>query len=339
MPWWKRRSDAPADVDVALRRALLAVLDRELDAAEGLLKSAAELDSESVVPYLALARLYRLRGEIGRAIRLHQNLLLRPDLDAEDRFEALLGLATDFRQGGFLRRAIAAYEETLAHRPDHAGALRALVKLSADVRDHERAIELNRRLARVEGTESGPSEARLLVAVAEAARAAGRTDEARKALSRALRRDRHCVEAWIELGQVEAERGRNKRALTAWRRVPEIDRRAGPRVYPRLAATFAALDRSRDYEKFLRELLEREPEDADARLALAAALAARGEGEEAVAEVRRLLEREPDRVAAHVALGRILLQQDRSPEAIKAYAELLAVLEREAPARPLEIFE
>lgn len=338
MRWWKRR-EAPGDFESALQRALLAVLDRDLEDAEGLLEGAARLDSESVVPYLALARLYRARGEIGRAIRLHQTLLLRADLEPERRLEALLGLATDFRQGGFLRRAIAAYEEVLAHRPEHAGALRALVRLSTDGRDYERAVELNRRLARVEGRAPGPAEAELLVGMAEAARAEGRTEDARRVLARALRRDRRCVAAWIELGQVEAERGRTKRALAAWKRVPEIDRRSAPRVYPRLAATFAALDRPRDFEKFLRGLLEREPEDVGARLALARALAARGETEEALAEVRRLLEREPGHLEAHAVLGRVLLEADREGEAVrKAYTELLAVLERQ-PLRPPELFE
>ncbi len=56
-------------------------------------------------PIRALARLYRQQGEFGRAIQLHQNLLLRRDLDAEQRIEVLGELAEDFRKAGFLRRA------------------------------------------------------------------------------------------------------------------------------------------------------------------------------------------------------------------------------------------
>jgi len=310
------------------------VLDHDLDAAESILAGAVQSDSREVDGYLALASLYRQRGEIGRAIHLHQNLLLRRGLDADVRFHALVGLADDFREGGFLRRAIAAYEEVLAHQPRHARALRALVRLLVDAREPRRAIPLARRLARIEGQQASQLEATLWVDLAESERAEGRTQVARKALRRALRADPQSVRAWIALGLAEAELGNAKRALTAWRRVPEIDRRAGPNVYPRLAATFAALGRAREHEDFLHELLAGDAEDADARLALARALAARGATEDALAEVRRVLDREPEHLEAHAAQGRILLAEGREAEVAKAHEALLDVLDRERGTLP-----
>jgi lipopolysaccharide biosynthesis regulator YciM len=185
------------DVDAAIRRALHAVLDHDLDAAETLLADAARSDGDAVDAYLALASLYRQRGEIGRAIHLHQNLLLRRDLDADARFQALVGLADDFREGGFLRRAIAAYEEVLVHQPRHTRALRALVRLLVGVREPRRAIPLARRLARIEGTKAALAEAGLWVDLAESERAEGRTQVARKALRRSLRADPENVRAWM----------------------------------------------------------------------------------------------------------------------------------------------
>src|SRR5690606_37381572 len=130
-------------------------------------------DSQELDAYLALARLFRQRGEVGRAIHLHQNLLLRRDVTGDARFAALVGLADDFRSGGFLRRAIAAYEEVLAERPDHARALRALVALLTDAREPRRAIPLARRLARRERREPGVVEAALWLECAEIERSEG----------------------------------------------------------------------------------------------------------------------------------------------------------------------
>jgi lipopolysaccharide biosynthesis regulator YciM len=337
MAWWRGERGREAGVDgadAAIRRALHAVLDHDLDAAESILAGAVHADSREIDGYLALASLYRQRGEIGRAIHLHQNLLLRRDLEAGVRFQALVGLADDFREGGFLRRAIAAYEEVLAHQPRHARALRALVRLLVDAREPRRAIPLARRLARIEGQQASQLEATLWVDLAESERAEGRTQVARKALRRALRADPQSVRAWIALGLAEAELGNTKRALAAWRRVPEIDRRAGPNVYPRLAATFAALGRARAHEDFLHELLASDAEDAGARLALARALAARGATEDALAEVRRVLDREPEHLEAHAAQGRILLAEGREAEVAKAHEALLDVLERERGTLP-----
>ena len=312
------------------------MLDRDHERAEALLVEAARLDSKRVEPYLALARYYRSRGEIGRAIHLHQNLLLRRDLDPEQRIACLADLAGDFRQGGFLQRAIASYEEVLERDPGHAGALRALVKLLGDAREHARALEMQRRLARVLDVDGSAEQANLWVDMAETANAEGDTREARRAIKRALRADPRSVRAWLLLGALEAERGRSTAALVAWKRVPAIDRKSGVLAYPRIESAYAALDRSREFEDYLRELLGEREDDAHARLALSRSLAARGEVDEAVAELRRLLERDPEHLGARAALGRLLLSEHRDPEATKEYGELLDVLERRGLLRSRE---
>ncbi len=327
---------APRDVGTALQSALLAALDADLDLTEVMLRRAAELDSGAVHVHLALARVFRARGEIGRAIRVHQNLLMRTDLDSAQHVLALTELAADFRRGGFLRRAIASYEEVLAGNRRHRVALRALVDLSAEVRDHTRALELCRRLARLERRDGSGEEAELYVAMAETARAEGRAEDARRAVKKALRRDRASVRAWIVLGSLERERGRNRAALAAWVRVPRLDRRSGPIVYPQLEATYAELDRAREYEVFLRELLADSADDAGARLALARTLAARGEVDDAVAELRHALDRDPDDLEARATLGRVLLAEHRDPEATVEYAVLLDVLDRRGTLRSRE---
>jgi lipopolysaccharide biosynthesis regulator YciM len=333
---FQRERGATRDVDSTLRSALLAVLDRDLDAAEELLGRAVRLDSSAVEPYLALARLYRMRGEIGRAICIHQNLLLRADLTREQTTAALADLATDFRQGGFLQRAIASYEEVLAHDSHHRPALRALIPLLSSVRDYRRAIELSRRLAKLEGRSSRSGESALLVEMAEAAQAEGRNEDARRALKRALRKDPRAARGWVALGGLEAERGRAKAALAAWARAPVIDRRSGPLVYPQLEATYAALERAREFEQYLRGLLSERPDDVHARIALSRSLAARGEEDEAIEELRQARERSPENLEARGALGRLLLAERRDEEAMREYAELIDALERQGLLRERE---
>jgi lipopolysaccharide biosynthesis regulator YciM len=333
--WWKRarkRPRAPGTSDAAVREALYALLDRDHERAEAMLAQAVRLDPDEIDAYLMLGRLYRERGEVGRAIRIHQNLMLRPELERERATEVLTELACDFRAGGFLRRAIASFEEVLSRDPRRPRALRELAGLLAAVQEHERAIAVERKLARAEGRDAAPREAALWVEVARASEAEGRAAEARKALKRAVRKEPGNVEAWVLLGRIHAEEKRTKAAIAAWRRVPEIERSAGPRVYPQLAASYAAAGRPRDFEKLLHELLAKQGEDAHARLALAGALAARGETDAALRELRVLLEREPGSLPAHVALGRALLSAGREADALQAYRDLLASLERQEQA-------
>jgi lipopolysaccharide biosynthesis regulator YciM len=325
---FKGGAHAKEDVDAMLRSALLATLDRDFDLAEDLLSRAVRADSSGVESFVALGRLFRMRGEVGRAIRIHQNLLLRSDLAAAQRLEVLGDLAADFRQGGFLRRSIASYEEILSRDPKHRGALGALVRLLADVREFPRAIEVARKLARLTGEKNSAAEVELYVEMALAARDEGRNDDARKAVKRAIRKNHSCVHAWIVLGELEAERGRDKAALAAWERVPQIDRHSGPLVYPQLEAAYAALGRARDFETQLRGILEQHPDDRGARLALARTLAARGEIDEGVAELRSILGGEPDDLESRAALGRMLLAEGRDSEACAVLAELVDALDR-----------
>ena len=343
MSWWRRafggRARAPRDVDTALRSALLAVLDRDLDAAEEMLTRALRLDSRGGDSFLVLARLYRMRGEIGRAIRIHQNLLLRSDLSSEQRVVALADLASDFRRGGFLRRAIASYEEVLAYDSRHLGSLRALVKLHSDVRDHQRAIEICRRLAKAEGRSGSVEEAALLVEMARVAHAEGRSDDARRAVKKALRKDPRSIRGWVTLGDLEAERSRSKQALAAWLKVTEIDPESGPQVFSKLEATYAALGKPREYEKTLREMIVRNPDDPAPVLALAHTLAARGDSELAVEELHAALDRFPDSIEIRGVLGRVLLPEEPDTAATIALADLLDALDRKGLLEPREKLE
>jgi len=332
MGWFTRAFGGGArgsrNLDSAMSSALLSVLDQNLDRAEEALVRAVRSDADGIEPYLALARLYRTRGEIGRAIRVHQNLLLREDLSKEQRLTALADLGADFRQGGFEDRAIACYEDVILGDKRDLKSLRALVQLYAKTGRYSQAIDCSRRLARLEGGGRGEDEARLYAEMARAQYSEGENDEARRSTKKALRCDKRCVAAWVLLGDLEAERGRAKAALAAWSEVPRLDRASGPLVYAKLEATYAALGRSRDFEAFIRDLLEKQPEDVNARRALATLLSARGDIDVSILELNRQLGVDSDDLETRAALGRILLSEARVSEAAHEYGLMIAALGR-----------
>jgi lipopolysaccharide biosynthesis regulator YciM len=332
------RPAARGDAAAALRAALLCVLDHDWAGAEARLQELVREDSRQIEAYLALAGVFRLRGEIGRAIRVHQNLLLRSDLDAAQRRLALRGLADDYRQGGFLERAADAYEKLLAEAPRDVAALRSALRVHRAAGRPQRALELARRLHRLTGSsaESRREEAALGVELAERAHGEGQADEARRALRRALRRDRSSAAAHALLGELEVERGRSKRALAAWRHALALDRRQAPVLLGKLRSGFAALGRGAEYEPFLRELARSRPEDPEPRLALARLLRERGEAEAASAELRALLAQSPAHLEAQAELGYALAAAGRESEACAAWAALGDALARSGALRPVE---
>ena len=81
------------------------LLNEQPDKAVDIFIKLLEVDSETVETHLALGSLFRRRGEVDRAIRIHQNLIARPQLSAIQRKEALMALGQDYMSAGFFDRA------------------------------------------------------------------------------------------------------------------------------------------------------------------------------------------------------------------------------------------
>jgi len=146
----KRRSgpDARQSPDYIL--GMYALLAGDVETAIERLSRVVEISTEPVEVYLALGSLYRQRGQIDRAIRVHQSLLARGGLTDQERVLALNALGSDYRTGGFLDRSGKTFREALALDPRDSYALAQLLKLSEDVKEWDRAYEYAVTLQKVQ---------------------------------------------------------------------------------------------------------------------------------------------------------------------------------------------
>jgi len=322
-----RTSRAEGDL---LRRGLLAALDRDWAQVEESLGQLVRADSRDVGAYLALGRLYRHRGEVGRAIALHQTLILRRDLDPDQRRDSLAELAADFQYGGFTGRAIAAYEEVLEHDKRRPDALRALLDLLVEAGDPERAWKLLRRLERIEGRAKPGRRSELMRSIAQRARAEGRLDSARRAARKALRFDADSVATLVLAAELDAESGRASKALARWERALDLAPAQAPELLEQIAHQLIAKGQRPVYERMLRQRLARLQDDAPTCLALVRLLCDASEPDEARSLLEALVERDPENVSAHVALGRLVLgavEPEADSELARRYGALLDALD------------
>src|SRR5712692_6418158 len=128
------------------------VLSDDPDAAIAELSKAAQLNTQTLESYFALGALFRRKGELDRAIRLHRNILLRPGLATDVRRRAQLALALDYERSGLRDKAAEAFEKLLAEQPDHREALLRYRQVLEESRDWEKAADLQTRLLKLEGT-------------------------------------------------------------------------------------------------------------------------------------------------------------------------------------------
>ena len=100
-----RDRDLPPQVSADYLRGLNLVLNRRTDEALELFVQMAKVDDDTLETHFALGHLFRRRGEMERAIRVHENLLARPNLNEAQRHQALFALVEDYLGAGLFDRA------------------------------------------------------------------------------------------------------------------------------------------------------------------------------------------------------------------------------------------
>ena len=61
-----------------------------------------DVDEDTVETHLVLGSLFRRRGEVDKAIRVHQNVVARSNLSVEQKHSAFLQLGIDYLKAGVL---------------------------------------------------------------------------------------------------------------------------------------------------------------------------------------------------------------------------------------------
>lgn len=251
-----------------------------------------EVDSETVETHLALGSLFRRRGEVDRAIRVHQNLIARPTLSQELRAQALLELGVDYLRAGLLDRAETLFEQVIEFGVYVDEALLQLLDVYQREKGWEKAIHAARRLES-RGNPHRATIAQFQCELGDIELAEGHPAGARQHYKRALSTDHYCARASISLGLLEFSQDNYKAALRLLQRVRNQDIEFLPEV---LGPMYECHRRMRTEGAMLRYLADaREAGAGPAAALMNAQVLAATRGREAAAEfLYDELERRPN---------------------------------------------
>jgi lipopolysaccharide biosynthesis regulator YciM len=177
-----------------------------------------KVEPETVELHFALGNLFRRRGELERAIRMHQNILDREDLAPDQRLNALHELGQDYLKAGLLDRAEELFLKLRGTSFEQSG-LRYLLEIYEQEKDWPKAIEISQQMDAVTGQSSAKDIAHFYCELAASALVHARHDEARRHLEDALSVNRKCTRANLLLGDVELGAGQVEAAIDAWKRI------------------------------------------------------------------------------------------------------------------------
>ncbi len=217
-----------------------------------------KVDPQTIELHFALGSLFRRRGEVERAIRMHQNLVERPDLAQEQKLQALFELAQDYLKAGLLDRAEELFLklEGTAHAE---AALKFLLEIYEQEKDWQKAIAIAGRLEAVTGRSHQKEIANFYCELASNEMMHSRPDSARPYLAEALAYHRLCVRANMLLGDLEMSVNRFDAAVEAWKRIESQNPAYLALVAERLLTVFRQSGRVEEGLNLLRGYLAKYP--------------------------------------------------------------------------------
>ena len=236
------------------------LLNEEPDKALEVFIRMVDMDADTVDTHFALGALFRRRGETERAIKVHQNLVARPDLPREARARALNELAEDYFKAGLFDRAEQVYAQVARGSAQREQGLRGLVRIYELQRDWEKAIGAMDELVSSSRDASGTVVAHYCCELAQEAFDRGDLLAARHWLKRAQGAERNGVRGAMMRAAVAQREGDHQLAVRLYEQALERDGGFLADVLPELRLSYAELGKSVAFERWLGEALARHPD-------------------------------------------------------------------------------
>jgi lipopolysaccharide biosynthesis regulator YciM len=253
----EHRDSTPKELSAGYFKGIGYLGNEEPDKAIDTFIQTLEVDNETVETHLALGNLYRRRGEVDRAIRIHQNVITRSTLSNEEKNQAMLELGQDYMSAGLLDRAEDLFRELAEAGSYRAEAQRQLVQIYEREKDWDKAIAMTRDLEAVSGANLGTIIAHYHCEQAKKCKRLGKLDFALELVQQALSLDAKCVRASLLQGDILFNLGDLEGALEAYRRIEGQNPNYLPESIPKVRDCLLSLERVEEMNDFLLHVLTR----------------------------------------------------------------------------------
>lgn len=282
------------------------------------------INSDTVETHIAMGNFFRHRGEIDRAIRVHQNLVSREEIQATQRENALKELGKDYTQAGFLERAENAYLQLLNSDKHYLVAQQQLFSIYQTTKEWDRAIELAERMVACHGDNDDVSE-RLAHFYCEQAQVEMNQDQQQTALEllqKAVNADEHAVRPWLMLGNIALAQARYDDAHAYFLQVAERDINWFSEAVPQLEEI---AEQTHQWDRFANALQAHWQECATSYLAMVDVLVEQGETAKAAEYLLTQLRQHPTMRGFKTLMGLYIdqIEDKASTESLKMLKELV----------------
>lgn len=268
------------------------LLSNQQDKAVDLFLDMLKEDSTTVEAHLTLGNLFRSRGEVDRAIRIHQALMESASLTFEQRLLAVQQLGRDYMAAGMYDRAEDMFAQLVGEEDFRISALQQLLVIHQATSDWLKAIDVAEKLVKLGKDKQRIEIAHFYCELALQAMGSDDLDKATSLLKRAAAADKQCARVSIMVGRIYMAQAEYAKAVESLQRVLSQDKELVSETLPMLHECYQHLENQQDWAEFLKRCVE-ENTGATAELMLAEIIE-QHEGRDVVqVYINRQLQRHP----------------------------------------------
>jgi lipopolysaccharide assembly protein B len=304
------------------------LVDNQVDLAIDELTQATSTNTDALEIQMILGNLYRGKGQVSRAIAVHQGLLQRTDLTRLEHAYVLLCLGLDFRHAGFVDRALEAFQQVVALDPQNRYALVNMQKLHEEQHQWSEALQVRERIARIDADRVPGNQTIagfLRNEIGQAQQRNGDMPAAARSFREAIDTDPRTAPAHLNLGDVREQQGQLAAAIEAWEQLTRDNPDRAYLAFERLERAYATIGAPRRFVDLCHQLIAANPQDWRARLALSRHHARAGRHGEALELLLAALPHNPHGLVIHQEAWRALVASGLDPELVKRYVALARI--------------
>lgn len=308
------------------------LLSNQQDKAVDLFLDMLKEDSSTVEAHLTLGNLFRSRGEVDRAIRLHQSLMESASLTYDQRLLAVQQLGRDYMAAGMYDRAEDMFSQLVDETDFRVGALQQLLQIYQATSEWQKAIDVAERLVKLGKDKQRDEIAHFYCELALQQMGNGEIEKAISLLKKGAAADRDSARISIMMGRVLIEKGEYAKAVESLMRVIDQDKELVSETLDMLQTCYQKLDKLDEWESFLRRCVEQNA-GAVADLLLADVMEQREGQDSAQVYVTRQLQRHPTMRVFHKLMDYHLheAEEGRAKESLMVLRDMVGEQVRNKP--------
>ena len=269
--------------------ALNAMLKTDKRRAVSILRDVVKQDSDHIDAYLQLGNILR-DEEPQRALKIHQTLTVRPNLNNSTKVDIYKSLAMDYEIIGDLTKARKEAEHILIIDKKNEWAITFLLNIGEKIKDWDYAADKAKQLQKLIGVSDTNNLSKYIVYKSKEKIKQNDFDTAISLLNKAINQSPKFGLPYKYLGDIKMKNRDLVKAIEYWEKFINLSPEQSYMVFDNMETALFDLGRYSEVENFYRKVLETNPMDLAATLRLANVLNEKGEDQAAISLIDNLID-------------------------------------------------